>query len=206
MRGALPPAAGPRPAPEMLGIAGMRSEFSQRCESALLLLAMSATAFALNPSVDVSQYGHASWRVRDGFVNGEILCITQTRDGYLWLGTEFGLVRFDGVRPVAWQAPRDQHLPSNRITKLLPGRDGTLWIGTSKGLAHWTGGRLTVFEELAGLTVYALLEDHDGSVWVGSYGVPDGKLCRVAASQVQCFPAIADFGREPIALHKDEKG
>jgi ligand-binding sensor domain-containing protein len=51
--------------------------------------------------------------VREGFVKGAINAIAQTPDGYLWLGTEFGLIRFDGVRPVTWQPPAGQRLPSS---------------------------------------------------------------------------------------------
>src|SRR5215469_2577525 len=60
-------------------------------------------ALALNPSLDVSQYAHTAWKFRDGFTKGTIVSIAQTPDGYLWLGTEFGLLRFDGVRSVPWQ-------------------------------------------------------------------------------------------------------
>src|SRR5262249_29716422 len=53
-------------------------------------------AFALDPALDVSQYAHTSWKIREGFTKGIITSMAQTPDGYLWLGTEFGLVRFDG--------------------------------------------------------------------------------------------------------------
>ena len=52
--------------------------------------------FALNPCLDIGQYAHNSWTVRDGFFRGAIYSIAQIPDGYLWLGTEFGLVRLDG--------------------------------------------------------------------------------------------------------------
>src|SRR5580704_12799093 len=93
-----------------------------------ILLACCACAFALDPSLDVNQYAHTAWKVRDGFVKGAIFSIAQTPDGYLWLGTEFGLARFDGVRAVPWQPPAGEHLPSNNIQSLLFARDGTLWI------------------------------------------------------------------------------
>src|SRR5499433_1786011 len=82
-------------------------------------------AFALNPSLDVSQYAHTSWKIREGFIKGPITDIAQTPDGYLWLGTEFGLVRFDGVRSASWQPPPGQPLPSDNIYSLLATRDGT---------------------------------------------------------------------------------
>src|SRR5271169_6816965 len=107
-----------------------------------MLLACCPRAHALDPSLDVSQYAHTSWKVRDGFFKGRIEAITQTPDGYLWLGTDFGLVRFDGVRAVPWEPPAGTHLPGSRIRSLLSTRDGTLWIGTNEGLASWKDGRL----------------------------------------------------------------
>src|SRR5262245_5866100 len=91
---------------------------------AFLLLVGCPCALALNPSLDVSQYAHTSWKIREGFSKGTIYAIAQTPDGYLWLGTEFGLLRFDGVKRVLWQPPADQPLPSDLITSLLTGRDG----------------------------------------------------------------------------------
>src|SRR5882757_1579947 len=86
-----------------------------------MLLAGSTCVFALNPALDVSQYAHTSWKIHDGFTRGMINSITQTPDGYLWLGTEFGLVRFDGVRAVPWEPPGHQHL--GRVFSLLVARD-----------------------------------------------------------------------------------
>ena len=63
-----------------------------------ILLACCPCASALNPSLEINQYAHTAWTVRDGFFKGSIISIVQTPDGYLWLGTEFGLLRFDGVR------------------------------------------------------------------------------------------------------------
>ena len=67
-----------------------------------MLLAGVPLAFALNPALDASQYAHMAWPIRGGFAQGAIVAIAQTPDGYLWLGTEFGLLRFDGVRPAPW--------------------------------------------------------------------------------------------------------
>ena len=118
---------------------------------ACVLLACSSDTFALNPKLDVSQYAHTSWNIRDGFPRGLISSIAQTPDGYLWLGTEFGLFRFDGVRNVAFRPPANQELPSNWIFSLHVSRDGTLWIGTTNGLAAWKDGKLRTYGELSGL-------------------------------------------------------
>src|SRR5216683_3260801 len=101
-----------------------------------VLLAWGTGAYGLDPALDVSQYAHTAWRVRDGFTKGAIYSMAQTPDGYLWLGTEFGLVRFDGVQAVPWQPPNNQYAPHGAVYSLLVARDGTLWIGT-KGLANW---------------------------------------------------------------------
>ena len=73
----------------------------------------------------------------------ETRSIVQTSDGYLLLGTEFGLVRFDGVRFTPWLPPVGRRLASSNITALFVTRDGALWIGTTEGLASFRDGRLT---------------------------------------------------------------
>src|SRR5580698_4371074 len=132
-----------------------------------VLLSCCPCAFALNPSLDVSQYAHTSWKIRDGFPKGEVNSIVQTPDGWLWLASEFGLIRFDGVTPTAFQPPPGQHLPSDNIRRLLVARDGTLWISTTKGIVSWKNDRLTRYAELGETFVDATLEDREGSVWVG---------------------------------------
>ena len=131
-----------------------------------MALGWCSCAFALKPSLDVSQYAHTVWKNGEGFSKGLIYSITQTPNGYLWLGTEFGLLRFDGVRTVAWEPPEREHLPSSDIRSLKGARDGRLWIGTFSGLASWKDGRLTHYPELHGQVVEALLEDREGTIWV----------------------------------------
>jgi signal transduction histidine kinase/ligand-binding sensor domain-containing protein len=173
-----------------------------------MLLAGRPCAFALNPALDVSQYAHTSWRVRDGFTKGAISSIAQTPDGYLWLGTEFGLLRFDGVRAVPWQPPPGKHLPSSRIFSLLAARDGTLWIGTSKGLASWKGGKLTQYPALAGQAIRAaILEDHEGRVWAGGLASPaPGRLCTIQKGSVQCYGEDGALGNGVGGLYEDRNG
>ncbi|HKA00344.1 MAG TPA: two-component regulator propeller domain-containing protein, partial [Candidatus Solibacter sp.] len=142
-----------------------------------VLLAACPSAFALNPALDAGQYAHRAWRIREGFSRGVIDSIAQTSDGYLWLGSELGLLRFDGVQNVQWQPPKGQELPDGAIQSLLGTRDGALWIGTATGLASWKGGALTHYAELNGQRVWTLLEDHEGTIWAGGHGTPTAKLC-----------------------------
>ncbi|SEF80019.1 PAS domain S-box-containing protein [Bryocella elongata] len=171
-----------------------------------VVMAWSMSGFALSPDLDISQYAHTSWKIRDGFTKGKINAITQTLDGYLWLGTDFGLLRFDGVRAVPWQPPADQHLPSNTIRSLLAARDGTLWVGTAKGLLSWKDGKLTQYPELAGQLVTGLLEDHEGLIWVGTLGLPSGRLCAIHTGSVHCDGADGGLGPGPFGLYEDSKG
>src|ERR1700722_16136662 len=133
---------------------------------ALRLLLLCPPALALDPSLDVSQYAHTAWLVREGFTQGYIRSIAQTTDGYIWLGTRFGVFRFDGVRVEHWQPPlTGEQLPSNFIVCLYVARDGTFWIGTRGGLVSWRDGKLTRYPDLAGLSSGSILEDRKGTVW-----------------------------------------
>jgi signal transduction histidine kinase/ligand-binding sensor domain-containing protein len=170
------------------------------------MLLAGTPAFALNPTLDVSQYAHTAWKIRDGFAKGSILSIAQTPDGYLWLGTAFGLYRFDGVRKVLWEPPPGQHLPSSIIQNMVAARDGTLWIGTWNGLASWRNGKLTEYAELGKSPIFALVEDDEGSIWAGTPGPPDGKLCEIRDGSVRCSPETAGVGHGVFGLHKDNKG
>jgi len=170
-------------------------------------LTCSPSAFALNPALDISRYAHTQWKIRDGFTRGYIQSIAQTPDGYLWLGTEFGLVRFDGIKAVPWQPPPDQHLPSSRILSLLVARDGTLWIGTFGGLASWKDGKLTEYPELTGRLILTLLEDRQGAVWAGGFSyTPPGKLCAIQNGSVQCYGDDGGLGQGVVGSYEDSKG
>jgi len=168
-----------------------------------LLLGSSTYVFALDPSLDVSQYAHTAWKIRDGFTRDPINSMAQMPDGYLWLGTGSGLFRFDGAQLAPWAPPVGEQLPSDSIRALLAGRDGTLWLATPQGLASWKGGNLTGYPELAGQEVSSLLQDVEGTVWVG---VRDpGRLCAIRAGKTQCYGA-GSFGNSVIALYEDHKG
>src|SRR5580692_8374660 len=94
----------------------VRAKIAAFVVSVLGLLLVCPSAHALDPSLDVSQYAHTPWHVRDGFTQGHISSIAQTPDGYIWLGTSFGLFRFDGARVEHWQPPLNgAQLPSDYI-------------------------------------------------------------------------------------------
>jgi PAS domain S-box-containing protein len=172
-----------------------------------VILACSPCALAWNPSLDINQYGHKAWTVREGFFKGAIYAIAQTPDGYLWIGTEFGLERFDGVRSVPWQPPKNEHLPRGRIRSLLAARDGRLWIGTDQGLASWKDGKLTHYSGLDGEYVLSLLQDHEGTMWAAAtVGDTEGRLCAIRGGRAECYGRGGSLGRFLPSLYEDRSG
>lgn len=173
--------------------------------AALLLAAGSAAA--LDPEQTLHQYGHTAWRIRDGHFAGAPTSVAQTKDGFLWIGTQSGLLRFDGVRFVPWQPPPGTYLPDDRILTLLGAGDGSLWIGTYNGVARWHAGRLTVHARTGRFG--ALAEDRRGTVWAGHTRslnvVPP--LCRFDRGGFHCFGFAPEHGLRYVgALHVDRQG
>jgi signal transduction histidine kinase/ligand-binding sensor domain-containing protein len=162
---------------------------------------------ALDPSLDVNQYAHTAWKITEGFSKGSAWAITQTPDGYLWLGTEFGLLRFDGVRAVPWEPPGGQHLPSSDIRSLRAAGDGHLWIGTYRGLVSWKDGKLTHYPQLDGDIVEAILEDRGGTIWVvAGWTLSAARLCKIQSGQTECYGKDGGPGSGVTSIYEDSQG
>lgn len=117
----------------------------------------------------MSEFVCQVWRVEDGLPHNTVMAITQTRDGYLWLGTANGLARFDGVQFKRFGL--SDGLSSLYVRVLLEDREGGLWIGTANGLSRRLNGQFTTWttrEGLAGNVILALTEDRDGAIWVAT--------------------------------------
>jgi signal transduction histidine kinase/ligand-binding sensor domain-containing protein len=164
-------------------------------------------ALALNSALDVSQYAHTAWRIGDGVVKGSIHAIAQTPDGFLWLGTDSGLVRFDGVQTSPWQPPQGEVLPGRVIRNLLVSRDGALWIATDRGLARWSRGELVSYPQFEEMLVNGLLQDRQGAVWVSaSYLQGQPKLCAFRGDSSNCYDRDGSFGSWAGAISEDRDG
>ncbi|HEX4166105.1 MAG TPA: two-component regulator propeller domain-containing protein [Bryobacteraceae bacterium] len=171
-----------------------------------LLAAGCRCGFALNPALEISQYAHNAWTVSNGFSLGNVYAIAQTPDGYLWLGSEFGLFRFDGVHSMPWTPPAGQRLSAREINCLLVSRDGTLWIGTFAGLASWSEGKLTQHPELGRDFISSLFESRNGTVWAATLETPTGRLCAIRRGRTQCYREDGAFGRAIWAFYEDNSG
>jgi signal transduction histidine kinase/ligand-binding sensor domain-containing protein len=176
----------------------------------LLLLLGAPAAFALDPSRLISQYGHTMWTLQDGGLPGTPTAMAQTADGYLWVGTRNGLVRFDGVRFVPFAPPEGEELRSSRILSLRGSRDGSLWIGTRGGLHRWYEGHLTPYVD-APASIMTILEDDSGKIWFTRSSLPagdtQGVLCEVAGDRSVCH-GVAEGVAIPLAkdLKRDAQG
>ncbi|MEO5561188.1 MAG: two-component regulator propeller domain-containing protein [Dokdonella sp.] len=121
------------------------------------LLASADLALALDPNRDFSQYVARNWSVQDGLPQISVLSLAQDRKGYLWVGTQSGLARFDGARFTNYTPETEPQLPAVWIRSLLVARDGNLWIGTYKGLAVYADDRFTTVP-LADTAVHQVLD------------------------------------------------
>jgi signal transduction histidine kinase/ligand-binding sensor domain-containing protein len=136
---------------------------------AALLLGWALTGLALEPSTPLANYGRQTWVMENGLPQNTVQALLQTRDGFVWLGTEVGLVRFDGNGFQLFDRNSTPALPGNDVRCLLETKDGALWIGTSEGLARWMDGSLTAFttkDGLPGGAVHSIAETSGGVVWV----------------------------------------
>ncbi len=123
------------------------------------------------PGMIGDEYLFDSWQRQQGLPQISVTSVVQDRRGYLWVGTEDGLARFDGQRFRVLDRLNTPQLPSNAIRALLPDRDGSLWIATRRGLALWHSDQLTVFTTAEGLIdddVRCLVQGADGSLWIGT--------------------------------------
>jgi signal transduction histidine kinase/ligand-binding sensor domain-containing protein len=173
------------------------------------LFALSATAWAVDPHTLISQYGHTAWRIQDGVVSN-LGAITQTTDGYIWMRTASGLMRFDGVKFTPWTAPNGEFLAGNGISGLLGGRDGSLWIGTYGGLSRLKNGELFNYKTTPNSPgINNIIEDHAGAIWVTRYHLNDGRgsLCRVEGDKLRCYDEKdGNPGKYAVGLAEDTAG
>ncbi|SPF31797.1 putative Histidine kinase [Candidatus Sulfopaludibacter sp. SbA4] len=134
------------------------------------LSALTAPLRGLDPRKPIAHYSHRVWHTVDGLPQDSVRAIAQTRDGYLWLGTQAGLARFDGEHFTVFD-PTNSPLKHSHILALCASRDGSLWIGMadSDGLYQWTPEK-GLAAAWSGANVRALFEDRDGVLWVGTQG------------------------------------
>jgi signal transduction histidine kinase/ligand-binding sensor domain-containing protein len=141
----------------------------------LISIVLVIPAKALDPQKLISQFTHTSWTAKEG-VPGPVRAIAQTPDGYLWLGTEAGLYRFDGLHFVAWEPGFGEQILGSAVWSLCTSNDGSLWIGfSSGGISQLRNGHLKNYSHADGVPdggILSIVEDGNGSIWAGGqYGL-----------------------------------
>jgi ligand-binding sensor domain-containing protein/signal transduction histidine kinase len=163
---------------------------------------------ALDPNQSIFQYNCLSWSRHNGLPANNVYAIAQTKDGYLWLGTSIGLLRFDGVDFTLIGAPPASELRNTRITCLSPAHDGGLWFGlehSAYGLHDARGGWFVGKNPRGDVDwdVRSLLEDPHGMLWIG------GEYCsRVASGSTNLQLLFANQPQTPFVntVFQDSKG
>jgi signal transduction histidine kinase/ligand-binding sensor domain-containing protein len=151
--------------------------------------------WALDPATALTSYARQTWVMENGLPQNTITALLQTQDGFLWIGTESGLVRFDGYGFQVFDHNSDAAIPGNDICCLLEGPDGALWVGTSEGLARWQKGKFRAYSTRDGLPgngIRALARTSDGQFLVytdqGTARLVGDKFQSPAALLSQGFP------------------
>src|SRR4051812_11121409 len=135
--------------------------------AALLLMQVAEPAAA--PARPITQWIHTTWTAREGAPT-DILAITQTKDGYLWIGTQWGVVRFDGAQFVPLAPQFGDTLATHGVRHMLATRDGSLWIAWGGGtVTRVSNGRLTTYGPKDGLpSTFKLAESSTGVLVAGT--------------------------------------
>jgi len=165
--------------------------------AALLLLLAGTRTPALDPNRHLKEFGHQAWLTENGLPQNTVQSIVQTQDGYLWIGTQEGLARFDGLNFFVFDKENTPAFKSNDIRFLHEDKQGRLWISTSYGLVCRHNGQFTSFTVNEGLpdnSVGPIVEDTKGNVWIGTAG----GLSRFENGNFKTFTAEQGLSRNVI--------
>src|SRR5437660_1533476 len=173
----------------------------------MVLFLVAASTFAAPASTNsIARYSVRISQSDDGLPHNSVWAVAQGAQGYLWVGTQQGLVRFDGLRFVTLDESAPAELKRGWITALCATLDGSLWIGCDGyGLARMKGGSFTHFGEgegLPNLHVTALYHDRSDRVWVGTYS---GLACLVNGEVVAKPMNEAGFGDLVYTIYEDRE-
>ena len=162
-------------------------------------------AAALDPKVGLSQYHSLTWQIENGLPQNSVQALLQSREGYIWIGTQAGLARFDGIRFVVFDRSNTPEMGRENIRALAEDVDGSIWAATDSGLLRFLRGavtRLSVADGLPSNQVRSLLVDRDGILWVGT----EGGTCRLKGGRLlsTTLPGLDEIA--PVRIRQSPDG
>jgi ligand-binding sensor domain-containing protein len=131
----------------------------------VLVLLFGSNQFAY---ASLDDYVVKQWHTQDGLASQSLKNIVQDKQGYLWVGSQFGLSRFDGHRFTNFNVNNSDFLPSNAINSLLVDKQGYLWIGTDNGLVKYAPGNNTYQRFNINGSVRDIAQDNNGRIWIAA--------------------------------------
>jgi len=141
-------------------------------KTVIVFFLLCTSLVAIDPGLELGDYVQDNWQTRNGLVDNMVNQVIQTADGYLWLATSYGLVRFDGVSFLVFNKDNGAPLPSNVVTCVYENKDGGMWIGTDKGLAMIKKGKIS-----GGFNfpipidmIFKIYQGSNGKLWIGTNG------------------------------------
>ena len=153
---------------------------------------------ALDGTYRLGEFQVRSWQIENGLPQNSVQAVLQDRQGYLWLATQGGVARFDGVRFVVFDRSNTEAFQRENTLALAEDRDGTIWIGTDSGLLRYRRGefvRLGLQDGLPGERVRALKIDQEGTLWAAT----SGGVCRLRNGVVLPGSTISELASVQVS-------
>jgi ligand-binding sensor domain-containing protein/signal transduction histidine kinase len=165
---------------------------------------------ALDPARSLYQYNCRSWSRQNGLPANGVYAIRQTKDGYLWLGTSVGLVRFDGSEFKLFDMSQNSKVRSTIITSLSNSKRGGLWFGMERGSFGYCDEKtisLRGRDDYVGmnLDVHSILEVSEGDLWVAAE-ILAGRVTRTNTFETVLAIAPGTGRYDVTAMYQDSRG
>jgi signal transduction histidine kinase/ligand-binding sensor domain-containing protein len=176
--------------------------------AALAVLACASNDASVSAAEPMPDYVLSAWATEKGLPPGDVFAIAQDVDGFLWLGTPNGLIRFDGSRFTPWTASTPANaLPSGPVHSIVGAADGSLWVGLGGGggVVRIHNGVVSQHKTADGAPpgATAMIQDRQGTIWVatrsGLFRLAGGRWTRIGQ-------AHGYTGAEAFSLYEDRAG
>jgi signal transduction histidine kinase/ligand-binding sensor domain-containing protein len=180
--------------------------------AAFAIVCLVNTANALDPNRSISKYIHDRWGAEQGFPGGAVYAVTQTTDGYLWIGAEKGLVRFDGLSFRLYNHANTADFPASPILGLIADAARGLWIRSqNEGLLRYRGGTFqVVLPNLVGAEINAMFQAKNGELLVSRASRPlrysAGKFVELSPNANPLVISMAETGDGKVWIGTRDAG